>query len=128
MEPGLFKLEFEGKNSWAVCDLVVVRLDHENNLFVSVNEPVESSAVNKSRTNEDYEIKLFAKGARKAGRERMIRALKGILSGSIYLFLYRLELSVHDVPLGVVTLIVKTTQVTILLAEAAFLLISSCTP
>ena len=81
---------------------MVLRLDHENDLFVSVNEPVEGSAVNKSRTNEDYEIKPFAKGARKAGRERMIRALKGILSGSIYLFLYRLELSVHNVPLGVV--------------------------
>ena len=56
MEPGLFKLEFEGKNSWAVCDLGVLRLDHENNLFVSVSEPVEGSAVNKSRTNEDYDL------------------------------------------------------------------------
>ena len=83
-------------------DLVVLRVDHENNLFVSVNEPVQGSAVNKSRTKEDYEIEPFAKGARKAGRERIIRALKGILSGSIYLFLYRLELSVHDVPLGVI--------------------------
>ena len=101
MDPGLFKLEFKGKKkSWPVFDLVVLRVDHENNLFVSVN--VQGSAVNKSRTKEDYEIEPFAKGARKAGRERIIRALKGILSGSIYLFLYRLELSVHDVPLGVI--------------------------
>ena len=81
---------------------MVLRLDRENNFFASVNEPVEGSAVNKSRTNKNYEIKPFAKGARKAGRERMIGGLKGILSGSIYLFLYRLKLSVHDVPLGAV--------------------------
>ena len=103
MDPELFKLEFKGKKkSWPVFDLVVLRVDHENNLFVSVNKPVQGSAVNKSRTKEDYEIEPFAKGARKAGRERIIRALKGILSGSIHLFLYRLELSVHDVPLGVI--------------------------
>ena len=98
---------------------MVLRLDHENNLFVSVNEPVEGSAVNKSRTNEDYEIKPFAKGACKAGRERMIRALKGILSGSIYLFCT--DSSCLSIMFHWASLMVKTTQFTILLAEAAFL-------
>ena len=46
-------------------DLVVLRLDHENNLFVSVNEPVQGSAVNKSRTKEDYETEPLQKGPAK---------------------------------------------------------------